>query len=238
MVYSILRVYFLWIIGYRFKRQVWTLYMHPLSLLILLPIILMWMASLTPLLCQFTSWSNICIPSTLFRSTWCPLLFIWLATGELSRLCSGILHFNALPVSPTYVSGQSEHDMRYTAPHCSYILCQFIFRDHLQTSNCVNQLEIYSDSPLPVNPPEGFWHSLVCSMHDIYIVYVFSHTWVPAHMMLSIREMRRNGIQHHAPPDDPYSLISLLLILLYGLVWFYACKCYICLPISAHGLQE
>ncbi len=55
-------------------------------------------------------------------------------------------------------------------------------------------------------------------MHDIYIVYVFSHTWVPAHMMLSIGEMRRNGIQHHAPPDDPYSLISLLLILL--LVWF------------------
>ncbi len=60
--------------------------------------------------------------------------------------------------------------------------------------------------------------TLVCSMHDIYIVYVFSHTWVLAHMMLSIQEMRRNGIQHHAPPDDPYSLISLLLILLF--VWF------------------
>ncbi len=52
----------------------------------------------------------------------------------------------------------------------------------------------------------------------------------------SIGEMRRNGIQHHAAPDDPDSLISLLLILLCGLVWFYAYKCYICLPISGHEL--
>ncbi len=43
------------------------------------------------------------------------------------------------------------------------------------------------------------------------------HTWVPAHMMLSIGEMRRNGIQHHAPSDDPDSLISLLLILDFSL---------------------
>ncbi len=28
------------------------------------------------------------------------------------------------------------------------------------------------------------------------------------------------------------------LILLCGMVWFYAYKCYICLPISAHGLRE
>ncbi len=49
-------------------------------------------------------------------------------------------------------------------------------------------------------------------------------------------EMHQNDIQHHAPPDDPDSLISLLLILLCGLVWFYAYKCYICLPISGHGL--
>ncbi len=37
-------------------------------------------------------------------------------------------------------------------------------------------------------------------------------------MMLSIREMHGNGIQHHAPPDDPDSFISLLLI--YYVVWF------------------
>ncbi len=30
-------------------------------------------------------------------------------------------------------------------------------------------------------------------------------------MMLSIGEMHRNGIQHHALPDDPDSFISLLL---------------------------
>ncbi len=29
--------------------------------------------------------------------------------------------------------------------------------------------------------------------------------------------MRQNGIQHHAPPDDPDSFISLLLVLLCGL---------------------
>ncbi len=57
-------------------------------------------------------------------------------------------------------------------------------------------------------------------------------------MMLSIGEMRRNSIQHHAPPDEPDSFISLLLILLSGLVWFYAYKCYICLPMSACGLWE
>ncbi len=55
---------------------------------------------------------------------------------------------------------------------------------------------------------------------------------------LHLALMRRNSIQHHAPPDDPDSLISLLLILLCVLVWFYAYKCYICLPISAHGLWE
>ncbi len=38
--------------------------------------------------------------------------------------------------------------------------------------------------------------------------------------------------------DDPDSCISLLLILLCGLVWFYAYKCYICLAISAHGIWE
>ncbi len=58
----------------------------------------------------------------------------------------------------------------------------------------------------------------MCSMHDIYIVYVFSYTWVLVHMMLSKGEMRRNGIKHYAPPDDPDSFISLLLILLFGLV--------------------
>ncbi len=47
-----------------------------------------------------------------------------------------------------------------------------------------------------------------------------------------------HGIQYHAPPDDPDSFISLLLILLSGLVWFYVYKCYICLPISAHGLWK
>ncbi len=52
----------------------------------------------------------------------------------------------------------------------------------------------------------------------------------------SAGEMLRNGIQHNALPDDPDSFFSLLLILLCGLVWFYAYKCYICLPISAHGM--
>ncbi len=47
---------------------------------------------------------------------------------------------------------------------------------------------------------------MVCSMHDIDIVYVIAHFWVPVHMMLSIGEMCRNGIQHHAPSDDPDSL--------------------------------
>ncbi len=56
------------------------------------------------------------------------------------------------------------------------------------------------------------------------------------HSLFNYYGMRRNGIQHHAPPDDPDSLISLLLILLCGLVWFYTYKCYICLPISGHGL--
>ncbi len=36
----------------------------------------------------------------------------------------------------------------------------------------------------------------------------------------------------------PDSFIGLLLILLCGLVWFYAYQCYICLQISAHGLWE
>ncbi len=40
------------------------------------------------------------------------------------------------------------------------------------------------------------------------------------------------------PPDDPDSFISLLLILLCGLALFYAYKCPICVPISAHGLCE
>ncbi len=58
------------------------------------------------------------------------------------------------------------------------------------------------------------------------------------HDTYRIGKMCRNGIQHHASPDDPDSFISLLLILLCGLVWFYAYKCYICLPISAHVLWE
>ncbi len=65
-----------------------------------------------------------------------------------------------------------------------------------------------------------------------------AHTWVLAHMMLSIGKMFRNGIQHHAPTDDPDSLIRLLFILLCGLVWFYAYKCYMCLLISAQRLWE
>ncbi len=44
--------------------------------------------------------------------------------------------------------------------------------------------------------------------HMCYCTYICQ-----AHMMLSIGEMCRNGIQHHAPPDDPYALISLQLIL-------------------------
>ncbi len=59
-----------------------------------------------------------------------------------------------------------------------------------------------------------------------------------AHMMLYIGEICRNGIQHYAPTDDLDSFISLLLILLYGLIWFYAYQCYICLPISANRLCE
>ncbi len=39
-------------------------------------------------------------------------------------------------------------------------------------------------------------------------------------------------------PDYPDSFISLLLILLCGLVWFYGHNCYICLPISAHEIWE
>ncbi len=79
--------------------------------------------------------------------------------------------------------------------------------------------------------------TLVCSMHDIYIIYVFSHTWMLAHMMLSIGEMHRNGIQHYAPSDDPY-FWSVYYLFYYWSVLFYACKYYICLPISAHGLWE
>ncbi len=73
----------------------------------------------------------------------------------------------------------------------------------------------------------------ICKVVSVRLSF---HPGVPAHMMLYIGEMRRNGIQHHAPPDDPDSLISLLLILLCGLVCFYAYKCYICLPISGNGL--
>ncbi len=62
--------------------------------------------------------------------------------------------------------------------------------------------------------------------------------WVPVHMILSIGEMHWNVIQHLAPPDDSDSFISILLILLCGLAWFYACKFHIGLPISAHGLWE
>ncbi len=36
-------------------------------------------------------------------------------------------------------------------------------------------------------------------------------TKVLAHMVLSIGDMRRNGIQHHAPPDDP--LLSSFIVL-------------------------
>ncbi len=36
-------------------------------------------------------------------------------------------------------------------------------------------------------------------------------------MMLSIEEMHQYGTHHHAPPDDPDSFISLLLI--YYVVW-------------------
>ncbi len=38
-------------------------------------------------------------------------------------------------------------------------------------------------------------------------------------LSVSIEEMRHHGIQHHAPPDDADSFISLLLILLCGLVY-------------------
>ncbi len=47
-----------------------------------------------------------------------------------------------------------------------------------------------------------------------------------------------NYIQHQTPTDDPDSFISLLLILLCCLAWFYACIFHICLPISALGLWE
>ncbi len=56
-------------------------------------------------------------------------------------------------------------------------------------------------------------------------------TWLVA---FGISQMRRNGIQHHAPPDDPDSFIS-LLSLFYYIIWLdYMCKLYICLQISAH----
>ncbi len=71
-----------------------------------------------------------------------------------------------------------------------------------------------------------------------WCVHCMTYSWVPVHMMLSFGEMCQNGIQHHAPPNDPDSFISLLVILLCGLAWFYACKCHTCLPISAHGLLE
>ncbi len=32
----------------------------------------------------------------------------------------------------------------------------------------------------------------------------FTYAEVLTHMMLSIGEMCRNGIQHHVPPDNPY----------------------------------
>ncbi len=40
------------------------------------------------------------------------------------------------------------------------------------------------------------------------------------------------------PLDNPYSFISLLLILLCSLAWLYACKFHIWLPISVHVLLE
>ncbi len=45
--------------------------------------------------------------------------------------------------------------------------------------------------------------------------YTFAHTWVLAHMMLSIVEMCQNDIQFHAPPDDHEFFVSILLILVF-----------------------
>ncbi len=36
-------------------------------------------------------------------------------------------------------------------------------------------------------------------------------TRVLSHMVLSIGDMRQNGIQHHAPPDDPFLLSVIVL---------------------------
>ncbi len=57
-------------------------------------------------------------------------------------------------------------------------------------------------------------HSILDDPRNLTLQMVFSF-W---EMMLSIVEMHRNGIQHHAPPDDSDSFISLLLILQCGLV--------------------
>ncbi len=54
--------------------------------------------------------------------------------------------------------------------------------------------------------------------HDIDVYKdTHKHTSVPTDMMLSIGEMHQNGIQYHAPPDDPDSFVSLLLIVLCSL---------------------
>ncbi len=75
-------------------------------------------------------------------------------------------------------------------------------------------------------------------MHDIDIVYVIlTHLGAGTHDVV-IGEIHWNSVQYYVSPDNPDPFISLLLILLCGLVWFYSCKCHNCLPISAHGLWE
>ncbi len=45
----------------------------------------------------------------------------------------------------------------------------------------------------------------------------FTYAEVPKHMVLSIGDMHQNGIQHHAPPDDPY-IYPVKLVFLYVLI--------------------
>ncbi len=83
-----------------------------------------------------------------------------------------------------------------------------------------------------------FLSYVICSLHDIDIIYAI-HTYLgdSTHDVVHWGNAPKRYTTLCSPPMT-LIFFSLLLILLCGLAWFYAYKCHICFPISAHGLWE